>query len=127
MREIEKYVMAIALVALIGNIYLYWTLFDFSFWELESKVADSSDIEKRRTEQLQNARFRSNLRVILNFASQFVSCAWLYFAAKTESLSKSAWAIFGLSFGVIGVACYYAASVHYQLIGLRRKSSAKKT
>jgi len=122
MREIEKYVMAISIVALISTFYFYWTFFDFGFSELESRIGDKSDAQKRRAERMDDARFQTNLNLILNYASNLVSCAWLYFVAKTESLSKSAWALFGLSFGVIGVACYYAASVYYQLKGLRKKN-----
>jgi uncharacterized membrane protein len=50
----------------------------------------------------------------VEYLHHLVSLVWLWFAAREEALSKSSWAVFGLAFGMLGVAVFYTANIYYR-------------
>ena len=116
MKEIEKYVWAISIVTALSIIIVQISYLDIG--------GDSKYVDIRA-----NFYLEMIWRLAAIYLAQLVAAIWLFFAAKTESLSQLAWALFGAVFGVLGVVCFYAASTHFQLKSIRQKrtESATKT
>ncbi len=117
MKRIEKFVWAAALIGFVAIAYLQINYIQDRLNPILGDLDSKWD----------KIVFDLYLSTFLSYLDHFICAAWLYFAAKTEAVSKGAWAFFGLAFGVLGIVCFYAASVHFQLKSLKRKASTNRT
>jgi len=114
MKEIEKYVWAISIITALSMIIVQ--ISSLGIWD-DDKYSDMRA----------SVYIEMMWRLAAIYIAQLVAAIWLFFAAKAESLSKLAWAFFGAVFGVLGVACFYAASIHFQLKSIRQKRTESAT
>ena len=102
MKDLEKYLWLASIISLITLVHYQLSIFNIDYYDDPEYMESTFSLSYWSV-------------MLVGYAHQVVSAFWLYQAAKKESLSKLAWAVFGLSFGFIAIAVFYSASIYFIL------------
>ena len=109
MKKLEKFAFWAAVISLSFFLLSSLGLLSMSHWV----GSDNSRIDAKYYDVL--------IQVSSYYIPQVLFGIWLYWEALQKKFSKLTWGLFGLTFGIYGVALFYILLIYFNLISLRNK------
>jgi hypothetical protein len=107
MSRIEKFAFWAAIISLIFFVLSLFGIFSFRYWATSEIVKSSLN--------------ESLVRLFSSYIPEIVFGVWLYYEAGQKKLSKVTWSLFGLAFGIYGVALFYILLAYFNILAIRKK------